>query len=241
MSTTPTRAADRQQLLDASFGFHCCCERCSDPVDITSCMPCPSCAPAAQARRADGTLPPDIALGDKRPAGLLCFNYSLQTYASSMSSSTSCDSRGGEVLPWVCSSCGLQLPDTDAALFGSRLLQMFSQPSAVTDPGSSNRSETRRLEDRVVDAVVAADKELDANPMADIKKTMSLIAMVGKTLGAEHGAMLYALMLHTGEAPQSSCWRTADLAQTQFAPVECLSEYLWLRLVKIVSWLSMLK
>lgn len=83
-----------------------------------------------------------------------------------------------EALPWICSSCGVRLPDNDAVLLQCSVAGM---------------------EEAVCQAVYAMDQQMDANPSADLQGVTKLVAFAGMTLGANHWALHYALMLHTGE------------------------------------------
>lgn len=208
----------RRQVLESKFGFQCMCKSCCSLVDYMAYLPCPHCAPTADARKPDGTLPADVALGDRRPAGVLRLNANAAAAAASISSAYggSSNSGGGgssssqqAVLPWVCSKCGVQLPDSDEVLFANDLSggvykSLVSNESMFVSSSSSSRGDSNRgkgalrVEDAVFEVLYGTDQALDDMPVADFKKTLTLIAMAGKTVGCEHGAMLYALVLHTG-------------------------------------------
>lgn len=134
------------------FGFHCSCERCSSTADDLTALPCPHCAPPAEARIADGLLPASIASGERHPTGLLHYNPNMGSCltavssdgCSSSSSSTAAAMQSPETqtassegppssstavtqLPWSCSSCGVALPDTNEALSGGTSSTMWAE------------------------------------------------------------------------------------------------------------------
>lgn len=171
-------------------------------------LPCPSCATAAEARRADGTLPPAVASGNKTYTGVLRFNQTLLDRSCSSSSSTEVNP---SLLPWKCSNCGVSLPDTDSALFGSNLEKLWHIMADLTGSNngssgsnSSGDSECRRIQTVLFEALHKIDKQLDAMPFADSANSKKLLALVGKVVGPEHGAMLYALIFHLGESRHES-------------------------------------
>ncbi|KXZ44416.1 hypothetical protein GPECTOR_68g388 [Gonium pectorale] len=161
--------AARRRHLRNQFAFRCGCERCEAGGDDLRDLPCPACVP----RDGRGLVPPAVALGAERPAGVLTFVAAAVTTAAADGGGSAhrvnsaatvhmavggvgcCAQRQGKegggsqkrAPYWRCSGCGGCLPNDEEALFGPHLVQRLAGGAAGgADHGAAGAATSLRLE-----------------------------------------------------------------------------------------------
>ncbi|KAI8476134.1 MAG: hypothetical protein J3K34DRAFT_516805 [Monoraphidium minutum] len=123
----------RRVFTMEGFAFKCRCPRCAGPADDMRCLPCPRCAGPAARRGGDGLLPRAVALKGVRPEGVLTFHAAPPPLAGGEGGGGGSGGAAAGGGSWVCGSCGAELADDDAEIFGGggeRLAEVAALTSA---------------------------------------------------------------------------------------------------------------